>query len=72
MCDGIRRAILIMMLPQGVASGVASAGEMVLFDLAATSQIRRIRMLYIKALLSQDIGWFDQSTAGDLTSRLAE
>jgi ABC-type multidrug transport system fused ATPase/permease subunit len=55
-----------------VASFVASIGEMVFLNLAATSQIRRIRVLYFKALMSQEIGWFDLSTAGDLASRLAE
>ncbi|KAI9311516.1 putative ABC transporter protein [Dichotomocladium elegans] len=35
------------------------------------NQTRRIRELYVHAILRQDMGWFDQADEGSLTTRLA-
>lgn len=34
-------------------------------------QVRRIRTLYVHAILRQDMGWFDKAEEGSLTTRLA-
>ncbi|KAG2226169.1 hypothetical protein INT45_003314 [Circinella minor] len=35
------------------------------------NQVRRIRQRYVHAILRQDLGWFDKSEEGSLTTRLA-
>ncbi|KAI8141628.1 putative ABC transporter protein [Fennellomyces sp. T-0311] len=42
-----------------------------LWVLTGENQTRRIRQLYVHAILRQDMGWFDQSEEGSLTTRLA-
>ena len=42
-----------------------------LWVLTGENQTRRIRQLYIHAILRQDMGWFDKSEEGSLTTRLA-
>ncbi|KAI9255706.1 putative ABC transporter protein, partial [Phascolomyces articulosus] len=42
-----------------------------LWIMTGENQTRRIRKLYIHAILRQDMGWFDQSEEGSLTTRLA-
>lgn len=39
--------------------------------LSGEYQTRRIRKLYVHAILRQDMGWFDQAEEGSLTTRLA-
>lgn len=56
----------------GAIAFVVSFGEVTLMNISATRQIRRVRNVYFKALLRQDVGWYDLTTAGDLASRLAE
>ena len=56
----------------GGISFTVSLGEMTLMNISATRQIRRIRLLYFRSLMRQDVGFFDMSTAGDMASRLAE
>ena len=56
----------------GGGSFILSLGELTFLNISATRQIRRIRNLYYRAILRQNIGWFDLNNAGDLGSRLAE
>lgn len=42
-----------------------------LWVLTGERQTRRIRQAYVHAILRQDMGWFDQSEEGSLTTRLA-
>jgi ATP-binding cassette subfamily B (MDR/TAP) protein 1 len=39
--------------------------------LTGENQVRRIRSLYVHAILRQDMGWFDKAEEGSLTTRLA-
>jgi ABC-type multidrug transport system fused ATPase/permease subunit len=39
--------------------------------LTGENQVRRIRTLYIHAILRQEMGWFDKAEEGSLTTRLA-
>ena len=39
--------------------------------LAAESQCNRIRIEYFRAIMRQEIGWFDEKSSGELTTRLS-
>ncbi|EPB81738.1 hypothetical protein HMPREF1544_11524 [Mucor circinelloides 1006PhL] len=39
--------------------------------LTGENQVRRIRSLYVHAILRQEMGWFDKAEEGSLTTRLA-
>ncbi|GAN06864.1 multidrug resistance protein 1 [Mucor ambiguus] len=39
--------------------------------LTGENQVRRIRTLYVHAILRQEMGWFDKAEEGSLTTRLA-
>ncbi|KAL9551757.1 hypothetical protein MBANPS3_004113 [Mucor bainieri] len=39
--------------------------------LTGENQVRRIRSLYVHAILRQEMGWFDKADEGSLTTRLA-
>lgn len=39
--------------------------------LSGELQVRRIRTMYVHAILRQDMGWFDKAEEGSLTTRLA-
>jgi ATP-binding cassette subfamily B (MDR/TAP) protein 1 len=43
-----------------------------IYDVFLSVQILRIRGLYFKSALSQDIGWFDVQQTGDFASRMSE
>ncbi|KAI9208123.1 P-loop containing nucleoside triphosphate hydrolase protein [Polychytrium aggregatum] len=40
--------------------------------LSGENQTRRIRQLFVKSVLRQDVGWFDLAAEGSLTTRLAQ
>ena len=42
------------------------------FQLTAARQTHQIRLRYYRAILRQDIGWFDANPSGSLSSRLSE
>ncbi|EPB89698.1 hypothetical protein HMPREF1544_03498 [Mucor circinelloides 1006PhL] len=42
-----------------------------LWVLTGKNQVRRIRSLYVHAVLRQEMGWFDKAEEGSLTTRLA-
>ncbi len=43
-----------------------------LFQLACERQVHKIRLLFYRAVLRQNIGWFDANPSGELSSRLSE
>ena len=43
-----------------------------LFQTAAERQVHRIRLCYYKAILRQDIAWFDSNPTGEVASRLSK
>ena len=47
-------------------------GQMAFWSLAATRQVKRMRITFFSAVLKQDIGWFDTTDPGELNSRLTE
>ncbi|PNF40555.1 hypothetical protein B7P43_G07604, partial [Cryptotermes secundus] len=42
------------------------------YNFVASKQVLRIRSLYLKSALSQDIGWYDVQQTGDFASRMSE
>ncbi|KAJ3220825.1 (ABC) transporter, partial [Chytriomyces hyalinus] len=56
----------------GVAMMVAGYVSQALWVLAGENQARRIRELYMQAILRQDMSWFDLAEEGSLTTRLAQ
>ena len=51
---------------------VVAYGQMGLWSLTATRQIRKMRLGFFRSILKQDIGWFDTTDPGELNSRLTE
>ena len=43
-----------------------------LFNYTSQRQIFRIRTLYFRSILHQDISWYDVTNSGDIASRLTE
>ena len=55
-----------------VAIFLLSSIQSLLFQLVAERQLHRIRREFYRAILRQDIGWFDANPSGELSSRLSE
>ncbi|KAF8564117.1 hypothetical protein P879_11477 [Paragonimus westermani] len=51
---------------------VASFTQASLLGTSSKRQLSRIRLLYFKAILRQDVSWFDRQSSGALISKLAE
>ncbi|KAI4456368.1 atp-binding cassette sub-family b [Holotrichia oblita] len=43
-----------------------------LFSITCTNQICKIRALFMKHVLNQDVGWYDVNQTGDFTSRITD
>ena len=58
----------------GLALGtfLCSYLQIFLFQTACERQLYKIRLYYYRAILKQDIGWFDGNPSGELASRLSE
>ena len=58
----------------GIAVGIfiLSSLQSLFFQLVAERQIHLIRQNFYRAILRQDIGWFDANPSGELSSRLSE
>lgn len=55
-----------------VAVFVAAYFQISLFQTACERQVYKIRLCYYRAILRQEIGWFDANPSGELSSRLSE
>ncbi|ORX63121.1 P-loop containing nucleoside triphosphate hydrolase protein [Hesseltinella vesiculosa] len=62
---------IYLMLYIAAGSLVAAYVSQVLWVYTGESQGRRIRNMYVHAILRQDMAWFDKSEEGSLTTRLA-
>ncbi len=58
----------------GIAVGVFLFANIQIsfFQLACERQVQKIRLLYYRAILRQEIGWFDAHPSGELATRLSE
>lgn len=55
-----------------VATFITSGLQSLLFEVVAERQIYQIRKKFYQAILRQNIGWFDASPSGELSSHLSE
>ncbi|EDS89368.1 P-glycoprotein 6, putative [Entamoeba histolytica HM-1:IMSS] len=55
----------------GIGLFFTSLIRTIIFDITGGNQIRRIRRLYIKSLLDQEMGWYDAHNSGEMTSRMS-
>ncbi|KAI9344640.1 P-loop containing nucleoside triphosphate hydrolase protein [Obelidium mucronatum] len=56
----------------GIGMLFAGYASQCLWVLAGENQSRRIRELYLRSILRQDLSWFDLAEEGSLTTRLAQ
>eukprot|EP00731_Ephydatia_muelleri_P002337 Em0001g2337a len=71
---------LILLINQSVYSFVglalgtflASLIQIFFYQTACERQLYKIRLYYYRAILRQDIGWFDSNPSGELASRLSD
>ena len=58
----------------GLASGllIASFSSTLFWNLSAYRQTRRLRQAFFRAVMKQEIGWFDVNPPAQLNSRLSE
>ncbi|KAK4873211.1 hypothetical protein RN001_015240 [Aquatica leii] len=56
----------------GVCSIISLYAAIVLFSHAALNQTFKIRKLFLKKILNQDITWYDLNQTGDFASRMAD
>ena len=67
--SAIQKAVLEMVL-LGVGNAIVSYLQMTFFLISGENQSKRIRELYLKAILRQDVGWFDKTSTGELVTRI--
>lgn len=63
--------VILVFVYLGTANLVLGYTCQCFWVLSGEFQTRRIRKLYVHAILRQDMGWFDQAEEGSLTTRLA-
>ena len=69
--DGILWTIyLFLMITAGVF--IAAYIQISLMQTACERQVQKMRLLYYRSVLRQDIGWFDVNPSGEVSSRLNE
>ncbi|KAJ2744007.1 hypothetical protein GGI20_003307 [Coemansia sp. BCRC 34301] len=68
--DHESRKYCLWFLGLGVLMWILSFGVNACWAVAAENQGLRIRKLYYKAIVRQDIGWFDTVKTGELTTRI--
>ena len=58
----------------GIGVGVFICGtlQIYLYQTACERQVKKIRVKFYRAVLRQNIGWFDANPSGELASRLTE
>ncbi len=54
----------------GAGTFLASYGQICFWMIAGENQARRLRTQYFRAIMRQDIGWFDTTSTGELTTRM--
>ncbi|KAJ3106312.1 ATP-binding cassette, sub-B (MDR TAP), member 4 [Phlyctochytrium planicorne] len=65
----VRQSVIYLTII-GSAVAAASYFQMALWLLTGERQAKRIREEYLKAVLRQNVAWFDKNQTGDITTRL--
>ncbi|KAJ2555008.1 hypothetical protein EV175_002398, partial [Coemansia sp. RSA 1933] len=68
--DSKSRHYCLLFFILGIVMWVTAFGVSVCWAIAAENQGLRIRKLYYKSIMRQDIGWFDTVKTGELTTRI--
>ncbi|KAJ1893871.1 hypothetical protein LPJ81_005284, partial [Coemansia sp. IMI 209127] len=68
--DSKSRHYCMLFFVLGIVMWVVSFGVSVCWAITAENQGLRIRKLYYKSIMRQDIGWFDTVKTGELTTRI--
>ncbi len=65
---------VIVFIFLGIAGAVWIAAylQVGLLQASAERQVQKIRLLYYKSVLRQDIAWFDENPSGEVGSRVSE
>lgn len=56
----------------GIAAVISANLQVSLWTLAAGRQVKRIRILFFRCIMQQEISWFDVTDIGELNTRLTE
>ena len=70
--DYVNHPIIFYYCLIGVVSFLAGWLQVTFFQLAAERQVTKIRTLFFRAILKQEISWFDLNPTGEINSRLNE
>ena len=70
--DYINHPIIFYFCLIGVISFCAGWLQVSMFQMAAERQITKIRTLFFRSILKQEISWFDLNPTGEINSRLNE
>lgn len=70
--DYVNHPIIFYYCLIGVVSFLSSWLQVTLFQLPAERQVTKIRTLFFRAILKQEISWFDLNPTGEINSRLNE
>ena len=68
--DEINYPIIVYYGSLGILAQFFAWLQVTLFQLSSERQAKRIRKLFFRAVLRQEIGWFDVHSSGELISRL--
>lgn len=62
--------ILLICIRVSVSPGPRSTKQNSFFGIAAERQAKKMRQRYLQAVMRQEIGWFDTSNTGEITTRI--
>ncbi|THD20368.1 Multidrug resistance protein 1 [Fasciola hepatica] len=70
--ENAAQTIVIQFSCLGAAVFVVAFAASALLDISSKRQLHRIRLKYFKAVLRQDIPWFDERSSGELIGKLSD
>ena len=70
--DSVNHPIIFYYCLIGIISLTCGWLQFTMFQFAADRQIKRIRTLFFRAILKQEVAWFDLNPTGEINSRLNE
>jgi len=68
--EAVKKNCIIFLILGGV-SFFTSYAQLSFFLYASQRQCNRIRKLYFRSLVSQEIGWYDKNDSGELLTHIA-
>ena len=65
-------ALIFIFLAMAIAVFILGTIQVALFQAACERQVKKIRLAFYRAIMRQEIGWFDANSSGELSSRISE